>query len=516
LAGNHFGRDIRVLNKVLIANRGEIALRIVRACSEVGVRSVAVYSDADRAAPHVLAASEAVRIGPAPAAESYLRGAALIEAARATGADAVHPGYGFLAENADFAEAVAAAGLTFIGPPASAIAAMGDKTRARARMREAGVPVVPGTEAALGDADEAREAAAAIGYPILLKAAAGGGGKGMRVVRGPDDLEGALRAAGDEARAAFGDDRVYVERFLEGPRHIEIQVLADAHGNVLHLGERECSIQRRHQKLVEEAPSTVLGPAQRSEMGEAAVAAARAVGYENAGTVEFLWSDGAFYFLEMNTRLQVEHPVTELATGLDLVHWQLRIAAGEALPFRQEDVRLAGHAIECRITAEDPLQGFLPSSGRIEHLEIPGGPGVRWDGGVARGHEVTLHYDPLLGKLIAHGADRPAAIARMRRALRELRVVGVDTSATFHAALMDDPDFRAGRFDIGFFDRRGAALSGGEVPEDRALAAAVAAALLEHERRRRNEVSRVDGAARPSRWRDGAVGGSASNARGWR
>jgi acetyl-CoA carboxylase biotin carboxylase subunit len=397
---------------------------------------------------------------------------------------------------------VASAGLTFIGPPAAAIEAMGDKTRARARMRDAGVPVVPGTEESFEDAAAARAAASEVGYPVLLKAAAGGGGKGMRVVRGEDELEGALRAAGDEARAAFGDDRVYLERYLEGPRHIEIQVLADGHGNVLHLGERECSIQRRHQKLVEEAPSTALDAAQREAMGEAAVAAARAVGYENAGTVEFLWQDGDFYFLEMNTRLQVEHPVTELVAGLDIVHWQLRIASGERLPLAQADVRLAGHAIECRITAEDPLQGFLPSSGRITHLEVPGGPGVRWDGGVARGQEVTLHYDPLLGKLVAYGATRDAAIERMRRALRELRVVGVDTSATFHAAHMDDPDFRAGRIDIGFFERRGESLSAGDLPEDRALAAAVAAALLEHERRRRTDVSRVGGGGGTSRWRN--------------
>ena len=490
-----------MLRKVLVANRGEIALRIVRACSELGVRSVAVYSDADRSAPHVLAANEAVRLGPAPAAESSLRADAIVEAAAAAGCDGVHPGYGFLAENAGFAAAVRDAGLAFVGPPAPAIAAMGDKTEARARMRAAGVPVVPGTDEPFADVDAALAAAARVGYPVLLKAAAGGGGKGMRVVRDADELPRALRGAADEARAAFGDDRVYLERLLEGPRHIEIQVLADGHGRVLHLGERECSIQRRHQKLVEEAPSTVLGPDAREEMGAAAVAAARAVGYENAGTVEFLWADGAFYFLEMNTRLQVEHPVTELVTGLDLVHWQLRIASGEALPFTQEDIRLEGHAVECRITAEDPLQGFLPSTGRITHLEVPGGPGVRWDGGIARGQEVTLHYDPLLGKLVTHGATRDAALDRMRRALRELRIVGVDTSAVFHAALVDDPAFRAADFDIGFFERRGDGLTSGALPEERALAAAVSAALLEHERRRRTDVRRVDGAETASRWR---------------
>ncbi len=492
-----------MLSKVLIANRGEIALRVVRACTELGLRSVAVYSDADRSAPHVLAANEAVRLGAAPASESYLRSEAIVAAARETGCDAVHPGYGFLAENASFAAAVLDAGLAFVGPPPEAIAAMGDKTAARRCMRAAGVPVVPGTDQAFADADAAREAAEEIGYPVLLKAAAGGGGKGMRVVRGPSELEGALRAAAAEAEASFGDGRVYLERFLEGPRHIEIQVIADHHGAVLHLGERECSIQRRHQKLVEEAPSCVLSAQQRCDMGVAAVAAARAVGYRNAGTVEFLWSEGSFYFLEMNTRLQVEHPVTELVTGLDLVHLQLRIADGEALPFGQEDVRLGGHALECRITSEDPLEGFLPSTGRITHLEVPGGPGVRWDGGIARGQEVTLHYDPLLGKLITHGPTRLAAIDRMRRALRELRIVGVATSAVFHAALMEDAEFREGRLDIGFFDRRGDGLARGELPEPRLRAAAVAAALLEHDRRRRTEIGRVpERPPRPSRWRD--------------
>jgi acetyl-CoA carboxylase biotin carboxylase subunit len=492
-----------VLSKVLVANRGEIALRVVRACAELGMRSVAVYSDADRSAPHVLAASEAVRLGPAPAAASYLRSDAILAAACATGCDAIHPGYGFLAENADFAAAVRRAGLAFIGPPAEAIAAMGDKTAARRRMRAAGVPVVPGTDEAFAGSADARAAAEEVGYPVILKAAAGGGGKGMRVVRDESGMESALRAASAEAEAAFGDGRIYLERFLEGPRHIEIQILADGHGAVLHLGERECSIQRRHQKLVEEAPSCVLTVEQRDAMGAAAVSAARAVGYENAGTVEFLWTDGAFYFLEMNTRLQVEHPVTELVSGLDLVHWQLRIAGGEALPFAQDDVELAGHALECRITSEDPLRGFLPSTGRITHLEVPGGPGVRWDGGVSRGQEITLHYDPLLGKLITHGATREAAIERMRRALRELRIVGVDTSAVFHAALMDDAEFRAGELDIGFFDRRGEGLASGALPEARLLAAAVAATLLEHDRRRRAEAGRVPDQASPrSRWRE--------------
>ncbi|MEN8375457.1 MAG: acetyl-CoA carboxylase biotin carboxylase subunit [Gemmatimonadota bacterium] len=488
---------------MLVANRGEIALRVVRACHDLGVPAVAVFSDADRTAPHVLAAAEARHLGASPASESYLRGDAIIAAARESGCDAVHPGYGFLAENAAFAQAVADAGLIFVGPPAAAIAAMGDKTEARRRMAQVGVPVVPGTVEPLEDPDAAAEAAREVGYPVLIKAVGGGGGKGMRVVGASEELADAFRAARAEAVAAFGDGRVYLERFLQGPRHIEIQVLADAHGAVVHLGERECSIQRRHQKLVEEAPSGVLSAAQRKEMGGAAVAAARAVGYASAGTVEFLWVDGRFYFLEMNTRLQVEHPVTEFVTGIDLVEWQLRVAAGERLPFEQEDIRLRGHAIECRITSEDPRHGFLPSTGVVRHLQVPAGPGVRWDGGIARGQEVTLHYDPLLGKLIAHAPTREAAIARMSRALAELRIVGVDTSVPFHRALMDHPEFRAGDLDIGFLEHHGEELGLGPDGDGRDEAIAVTAALAEHRRRRRTAVRRVDGAGRSgSRWRD--------------
>jgi acetyl-CoA carboxylase biotin carboxylase subunit len=496
-----------MIRKVLIANRGEIALRIIRACRELGIGAVAVYSDADRLSPHVLAADEAYRIGPPPSAESYLRGDVLIETALRAGCDAIHPGYGFLAERAHFAEAVQAAGLTFIGPPPEAIAAMGDKTEARRRMIAAGVPVVPGTAEPLRDAAHAAEEADRIGYPVLLKAAAGGGGKGMRVVRTPAELPRAFEAAGNEARSAFGDGSLYIEKYLEGPRHIEIQVLADAHGNVVHLGERECSIQRRHQKLVEEAPSTALTLELREAMGAAAVAAAAAVGYRNAGTIEFLFQDGEFYFLEMNTRIQVEHPVTELVTGIDLVQQQIRIAAGEPLRFRQEDVRLAGHAIECRITSEDPFNDFLPSTGRIELLRVPGGPGIRWDGGVTEGSEVSLFYDPLLGKLIAHGPDRAAALDRMRRALAEFRVVGVETSAPFHRRVMDEPDFRAGRMDIHYLERH-AALLDGEPPEETLRAAAVAAALLEEQERRRRTAPRIAPQCSPgaSRWRS----------RGWR
>jgi acetyl-CoA carboxylase, biotin carboxylase subunit len=496
-----------VFEKILVANRGEIALRVVRAAHELGVGAVAVYSDADRLAPHVLAADEAYPIGPPPSAQSYLRGDAIIEVALRAGAQAIHPGYGFLSERAPFIQAVRDAGLVFIGPSPAAVTAMGDKTEARKRMIEAGVPVVPGTAEPLADAAEARRVAAGVGYPVLLKAAAGGGGKGMRIVRGEDEIERAFDAAGSEAQAAFGDRSVYVERYLEGPRHIEIQLLADRHGNTLHLGERECSIQRRHQKLIEEAPSAVLTPAERSAMGEMAVAAARAVEYEGAGTVECLYQDGAFYFLEMNTRIQVEHPVTELVTGVDLVQWQIRIAAGEAIPFRQEDVRLSGHAIECRITSEDPHNAFLPSTGRIRNLVVPSGPGVRWDGGILPGVEVGLFYDPMLAKLIVHAPTRIEAIERMKRALLELTVEGVDTAVPFHLRVMDEPDFRAGRIDIRYLETHEEILSAGPAEGD-VRAAALAAALLEEERRNQRAVPRV-AAGSPSAgsaWR-GRTGG---------
>lgn len=494
-----------MFNKILIANRGEIALRVIRAARELGVQTVAVYSEADRLAPHVLAADEAYGIGPAPSAQSYLRVEALLEVARRSGAEAVHPGYGFLSERAHFIRAVREAGLAFIGPSAESVEAMGDKTAARRRVIDAGVPVVPGTKEPLTGAAEARRAAGEIGYPVLLKAAAGGGGKGMRIVRGEEEIEKAFESAGNEARSAFGDDAVYVEKFLDGPRHIEIQVLADRGGRTVHLGERECSIQRRHQKMIEEAPSPVLTPEERAEMGRTAVAAARAVGYEGAGTVEFLYQDGSFYFLEMNTRIQVEHPVTELTTGVDLVQWQIRIAAGEPLDFDQDDVAMVGHAIECRITSEDPYNSFMPSTGRIELLEIPSGPGVRWDGGIAVGYEVGLFYDPMLAKLIVHGPTREAAIERMKRALGELRVIGVDTSVPFHLRVMDEPDFRAGRLDIRYLERHEAGLLEAAPGEESLRTAALAAALLEHERRSRRSVSRgpdgvQGGAARPSAW----------------
>jgi acetyl-CoA carboxylase, biotin carboxylase subunit len=472
-----------LFKKILVANRGEIALRVVRAAHELGVEAVAVYSEADRLAPHVLAADEAYLLGPAPSAQSYLRGDVLVEIARGCGAEAIHPGYGFLSERAPFVRAVEEAGLVFIGPSAAAIEAMGDKTEARKRATAAGVPVVPGTREPIADPEEARRRALEVGYPVLLKAAAGGGGKGMRVVREEEEIERAFVAAGNEARSAFGDDAVYMEKYLDGPRHIEIQVLADRHGRTVHLGERECSIQRRHQKLIEEAPSAVLTPEERQAMGATAVAAAEAVGYVGAGTVEFLYQEGEFYFLEMNTRIQVEHPVTELVTGLDLVQWQIRIAAGEALPIEQRDVVLQGHAIECRITSEDPDNSFLPSTGRIERLDVPAGPGVRWDAGIVAGSEVGLHYDPMLAKLIVHAPTRQEAIDRMKRALAELRVVGVDTSAPFHLRVMDEPDFRAGRLDIRYLERHEETLLGARHDEETLRAAALAAALLEDEAR---------------------------------
>jgi acetyl-CoA carboxylase biotin carboxylase subunit len=480
-----------VFKKILVANRGEIALRVIRAAHELGVEAVAVYSEADRLSPHVLAADEAYLIGPPPSAQSYLKAETLIEVAKRSGAEAIHPGYGFLSERAPFIQAVRDAGLVFIGPSPEAVTAMGDKTAARARMIEAGVPVVPGTKEALKDAAEARAVAGEIGYPVLLKAAAGGGGKGMRVVQGEDEIERAFEAAGNEAQAAFGDRSVYVEKYLDGPRHIEIQLLADRHGNTLHLGERECSIQRRHQKLVEEAPSAVLTPEERAAMGAMAVAAARAVGYEGAGTVECLYQNGEFYFLEMNTRIQVEHPVTELVTGVDLVQWQIRVAAGEALPWTQNQIRFTGHAIECRITSEDPYNSFLPSTGRIGALTVPTGPGVRWDGGIASGVEVGLFYDPMLAKLIVHAPTRIEAIERMRRALLELRVEGVDTSVPFHLRVMEEPDFRSGEIDIRYLEKHEALMQPAPADEETLRAAALAAALLEEERRHTKAVSRV-------------------------
>jgi acetyl-CoA carboxylase biotin carboxylase subunit len=504
-----------MFSKVLVANRGEIALRIVRACRELGVRSVAIYSDADAQAPHVREADEAVHIGPAPSSESYLRGDRIVEAAKRVGAEAIHPGYGFLSEREWFARLVRDEGLVFVGPPAEAIAAMGSKTAARQLAIGAGVPVVPGTTSALSDADEAARIAEEFGYPVLLKAAAGGGGKGMRVVRERAELSASLDAARREAKNAFGDDAVYVEKYIVGPRHVEIQILGDQHGTMLSLGERECSVQRRHQKMVEEAPSVAVSPSLRREMGETAVRAARAAGYVNAGTCEFLLDqDGQFYFLEMNTRLQVEHPVTELVTGIDIVQWQLRVAAGERLPFTQDEIVPRGWAIECRITSEDPSNGFLPSTGRVEYLHIPSGAGVRWDGGIETGSQVGLHYDPMLAKLIVWAPDRAQAVARMHRALLELTVHGIETSRDFHLRVMEDAEFQRGAIEIQWLERRLPDLTGSMPSDDRVRAAAIAAALLTH-RDRTGRVSATSGdhepaaaptpgSPRPNEWKQAA------------
>ena len=472
------------IKRVLVANRGEIALRIIRACHEEGLEAVAVYSEADRLSPHVRAADLAVPIGPPAAVESYLDVGKLIAAAQSTACQAVHPGYGFLSERAPFAEAVAAASLEFVGPPAAAIRAMGDKTEARRRMQQAGVPIVPGTTRPLADHVQARPEAARLGYPVLLKASAGGGGKGMRLVREEAELEAGFEAAASEALKAFGAGEVYLEKYLERPRHIEIQILADSFGRVVALGERECSIQRRHQKLIEEAPSVAVTPALRRRMSDAATAAAGAVGYLGAGTIEFLLApSGEFYFLEMNTRLQVEHPVTELVYGVDIVREQLRVAMGQPLRVHAGTLQPRGHAIECRITAEDPLNDFLPATGVVSYLRVPGGPGVRWDGGIEEGNEITLYYDPLIAKLIVWGETRGVALERMRRALRELAIVGIPSSQTFHLRVMDDPEFQRGDIDVTYLERAGARLLVSELPAALTRPLAVMAALLAEQQR---------------------------------
>jgi len=439
--------------KILIANRGEIALRIVRACRALGIRSAAIYSEADCDAPHVRLADEAWPCGPARATESYLDRDRVVSLARHCGAEAIHPGYGFLSENAAFAEAAAAAGLVFIGPSPEVLRTMGLKIPSRERMRRAGVPVVPGSPE-IRDLGAARRRAEELGYPVLVKASAGGGGRGMRRVESESALERASEAARSEAGSAFGDDAIYLEKVLREPRHIEIQILADGRGGIVHLGERDCSIQRRHQKLVEEAPAFGVDPGLRARMGEAAVRAARAVDYQGAGTCEFLLdAAGEFYFLEMNTRIQVEHPVTESVTGIDLVELQIRIAAGEALPFEQPQIAWEGHAIEMRLYAEDPEKGFLPSPGRIAAWSPPSGPGIRLDGGVVQGQTVSSHYDPLLAKLIASGRDREQALARLEGALEELAVAGIRTGLPFLRRVVAHPVFRAGGYDTGFIER---------------------------------------------------------------
>ena len=469
-----------MFRKILIANRGEIACRVMRTARRLGVGTVAVYSDADANAAHVAQADEAHRIGPAPAAESYLNIEAIVEVAKAAGAQAVHPGYGFLAENADFAEACMAAGLVFIGPPPAAIRTLGSKAAAKALMAEAGVPLVPGYHGADQDPATLAQAAAGTGYPVLIKASAGGGGKGMRVVAKPADFAEALEAAKREAAASFGDDRVIIEAYLERPRHIEIQIFADGHGNLVHLFERDCSIQRRHQKVLEEAPAPGLTPERRAAMGAVAVAAARASGYLGAGTVEFICQGEDFYFMEMNTRLQVEHSVTEMITGEDLVEWQLRVAAGERLPRGQEDLVLRGHAIEARIYAEDPAKDFLPSSGRLALLRLPAeGPHLRIDVGVREGDEVTMHYDPLLAKVTVWDHDRAAAIARLGAALGEIRILGPANNVAFLAAVAAHPAFAAGAVDTGFIARHRSDLLPEPAPaSDQVLALASLAELL--------------------------------------
>ncbi len=498
-----------MFDKILIANRGEIAVRIIRACRELGVRAVAVYSEADRLAPHVWQADEACEIGPARASESYLSIDRLLGVAEETGCAALHPGYGFLAENAEFAQACEARGLVFIGPMATTIALMGDKIEARRLMSSAGVAVVPGSNNALSSLHEARDVSRGIGYPVLLKAAAGGGGKGMRRVERQEELEAAWVAAGREAEAAFSDSRVYVEKFLERPRHVEIQILADGQGNVIHLGERECTIQRRHQKLIEESPSPIMTAELRERMAQTAIAAARSVDYRGPGTVEFLVAEGEFYFLEMNTRLQVEHPVTEMVTGVDLVQAQLRVAAGERLWLDSMTPR--GHSIECRITAEDPFNSFLPAVGRVEHLRVPGGPGVRWDAGIVQGTEIGPHYDSLIAKLIVHAEDRGAAVARMARALDELLIDGVPTIAPFQRRVMDEPDFLAGDFDTGYLESHTKLLEAGSEEASLEAAALVAALFEERERRTVKFEAGHSGKSR-SAWR---WAGTEWSGRGW-
>ena len=477
-----------MFKKVLVANRGEIAVRIIRACRELGVETVAVYSEADRHALHVRYADEAFLLGPAPSRESYLRADKILDIAKQCGADAIHPGYGFLAERDDFSAACEENNIAFIGPKPSSIAAMGDKAEARATVIKAGVPVVPGTED-VGNMtnDDLLAIAPKVGFPLLVKATAGGGGKGMREVNSIEEMPALLESARREAESAFGDGNVYLEKLVEGARHIEIQILADSHGNAIHLGERECSLQRRHQKLLEESLSSAVNDELRNRMGSVAVKAAQAVNYINAGTIEFLLDkDNNYFFLEMNTRLQVEHPITEMVTGIDIVKEQLRIARGRTLSYKQEDVKFNGHAIECRINAEDPFNGFLPSTGRITHSLLPTGPGVRVDTGVYPGFEITPFYDPMIAKLIVWGETRAQAILRMRRALEEYRVVGVRTNIPFHQTMMDSHRFMAGQYDTRFVEER-FSMEGAEGHRQKHTeVAAILATLVAHEHAERS------------------------------
>ncbi len=497
-----------MFRKILIANRGEIAVRLIRACRDMGISPVAVYSEADRHALHVRLADEAYFIGAAPSAESYLVGERVIEAAQKSGAEAIHPGYGFLSEREWFARAVAEAGLTFIGPDPATIELMGDKINAREAATRAGAPIVPGTTDKLKSETEAARVAAEVGYPVMLKAAAGGGGKGMRVVRAASEMASAFQMASSEAQSAFGDPSVYVEKFIEKPRHIEIQIVADKYGNVIHLGERECSIQRRHQKVIEECPASFshTGNAAdlRARMGEAAVKIARAANYHSVGTVEFLCDvNKNFYFLEMNTRLQVEHPVTEMATGIDLVREQIRIAAGERLTIKQEDVRWTGSAIECRVYAEDPDKNFLPSPGKITRLRTPSGPGVRDDSGVYEGWDVPIYYDPMISKLAVWGATRAEAIGRMKRALGEYHVGGIRTTIPFFLAVLEDAEFVAGDIDTGFIARFLERHSAAKADAETEVVAMMVAALSYAEREQsKQSVSATAGSV--SKWKRAA------------
>ncbi|MCC6738684.1 MAG: acetyl-CoA carboxylase biotin carboxylase subunit [Planctomycetia bacterium] len=472
----------RPIRKLLVANRGEIAVRVMRSAREMGIRTVAVYSDADEAAPHVQAADEAFRLGPPPARESYLRGDLIVAAAKKAGADAIHPGYGFLSENAAFAQQCADAGVIFVGPSPKSIDAIGNKVNARQVAKKANVPTVPGLDRAVNDGEDVSGIAKKIGFPVLIKAAAGGGGRGMRVVREPGELARNIREARGEAAAAFGDGSVFIERYVEKPRHIEIQVFGDTRGNVVHLNERECSIQRRHQKLIEEAPSAAVDAKLRAKMGETAIRLAKAVNYQGAGTLEFLLDrDGSFYFLEMNTRLQVEHPVTEMTTGTDLVKAQLLVAQGEALPWKQDELAPRGHAIEARITAEDPFAGFTPQAGPILGLATPSGPHTRWDAGIREGGAISMFYDSMIAKLVCWGRDRAEAIERLRRALAELVIVGVPTLVPFHLHLLADERFRKAQFHTGFVEKE-FSMDGLDRPH--LDEAAAIAAALEYRRRR--------------------------------
>jgi acetyl-CoA carboxylase biotin carboxylase subunit len=490
-----------MFRKILIANRGEIAIRVVRACRELRVATAAVFSEADRSSLHVRYADEAYCVGPAPSSQSYLNVDAILEVARRAGAEAIHPGYGFLAENPGFARRCEEAGIVFIGPPSSAIRAMGSKTSARRLATAAGVPVVPGAIEDLSDA-EVESCALGIGLPVVIKAAAGGGGKGMRVVQEAAGLASAIRAARSEAQSAFGDSAIYVEKYLSAPRHVEMQILADGLGHAIYLGERECSVQRRHQKVIEEAPSPIVDAPLRRRMGEAALALAKAAGYVNAGTMEFLVdAERNFYFLEMNTRLQVEHPVTELVTGLDLVKEQLAIAAGEPLRHRQDDLTIRGAAIECRIYAEDPFQNFVPSPGRIVSLREPGGPGVRMESGVYEGYEVPVHYDPLIAKLITWARNREEAAHRMRRALMEYQIHGIKTTIPFHQRVMADPDFLRGEIDTTYIDRRFAGRPHAWEESEREVALAAAAIHVFLRDQARGGSGPVRGAAAESPWK---------------